>query len=79
MIIYFADRKMNILGLASTNLKKGLTITDDLKIEDVETGVASFECKISCSGAYRQKLEADAMREIIFSASRAVTMNFIPS
>ena len=30
MIIYFADRKMNILGLASTNLKKGLTITDDL-------------------------------------------------
>ena len=61
MIIYFADRKMNILGLASTNLKKGLTITDDLKIEDVETGVASFECKISCSGASRQKLEADAM------------------
>ena len=61
MIIYFADRKMNILGLASTNLKKGLMITDDLKIEDVETGVASFECRISCSGASRQKLETDAM------------------
>ena len=67
MIIYFADRKMNILGLASTNLKKGLTITDDLKIEDVETGVASFECKISCSGASRQKLEADAMVGRLYS------------
>ena len=78
MIIYFADRKMNILGLASTNLKKGLTITDDLKIEDVETGVASFECKISCSGAYRNWRQMPWW-EIIFSASRAVTMNFIPS
>ena len=61
MIIYFADRKMNILGLASTNLKKGLMITDDLKVEDVETGVASFECKISCNSASRLKLEEAAM------------------
>lgn len=31
MIIYFADRAMNILGSASTGLPKGLMITDDKK------------------------------------------------
>lgn len=31
MIVYFADRYMNILGQASTELPDGLTITDDLK------------------------------------------------
>ena len=31
MIIYFADRAMNILGSASTGLPKGLMITNDKK------------------------------------------------
>ena len=39
MIVYFADRHMNVLGQASTILPEGMTITDDLKTEDVETGV----------------------------------------
>lgn len=43
MIVYAADRAMNIIGMATTALRRGLTISDDAKIEDVETGVASFE------------------------------------
>ena len=35
MIIYFADRQMNILGQASTNLPEGILLVDDLKTEDV--------------------------------------------
>lgn len=31
MILYFADRHMNVLGQASTELPKGLYISDDLK------------------------------------------------
>ncbi len=55
MIVYFADRKMNILGQASTQLPKGLTITEDLKTEDIETGVAVFECKIPYDAKTREK------------------------
>ena len=55
MIVYFADRKMNILGQASTQLPKGLTITEDLKTEDIETGVAVFECKIPYDAKTRGK------------------------
>lgn len=43
MILYFADRKMNIIGQASTTLPQGLCIVDDSKVDDVESGVASFE------------------------------------
>lgn len=46
MIVYFADRRFNILGHASTKLPNGLTIVDDLKTEDAEAGVATFECII---------------------------------
>lgn len=47
MIIYFADRHMTVLGSATTGLPKGFTAISDKKIEDVDTGVASFECTIS--------------------------------
>lgn len=46
MIIYFSDRQMNILGQASTNLPEGNLVANDLKSEDVETGIASFECEL---------------------------------
>lgn len=36
MIIYFADRRMNILGQASTALPEGLCIKNDKKTEEVE-------------------------------------------
>ena len=46
LIIYFADRAMNILGSASTGLPKGLMITDDKKTEEISEGVATFECNL---------------------------------
>lgn len=46
MIIYFADRAMNILGSASSGLPKGLMITDDKKTEEISEGVATFECNL---------------------------------
>lgn len=58
MIIYFADRKMNILGQASTELPAGLTLSDDLVTEDIETGVAVFECKVHFDKSTRKKVEA---------------------
>lgn len=57
MIIYFADRGMRILGNASTHLPDGLKIADDNKIEEVESGVASFECYLPYTKATRAKLE----------------------
>lgn len=57
MIVYFADRKLNILGQASTELPKGFTITDDKKSEDVDTGVAAFECDFGFDDETRAKVE----------------------
>ena len=57
MILYFANREMQILGQASSTLPDGFVILDDLKSEDVETGVATFECKIGFDKANRLKLE----------------------
>jgi phage minor structural protein len=46
VIIYFADRAMNILGSASTGLPKGLMITNDKKTEEISEGAAIFECNL---------------------------------
>lgn len=42
MIVYFADRNLNILGSASTKLPEGITIIDDEKNEDIESGAKTF-------------------------------------
>lgn len=57
MIIYFADRRMNVLGQASTSLPKGYVITEDLKTEEIETGIATFSCRIGYSPENRLDLE----------------------
>ena len=57
MIIYFADRKMHILGRASTNLPKGVRITDDLKTEEVEVGVKVFECDLSYTSGNQKTIK----------------------
>ena len=62
MIIYFADRKINILGMASTSLPNGLRIYDDLTVEDVSSGVNTFSCSIDANDQDRQVLE-DAVKE----------------
>lgn len=56
MIVYFADRKMNILGYASNKLRKGLVIQDDTKSEDVETGVKIFESTVGYTAKTETKL-----------------------
>lgn len=57
MICYFADRKLNIIGHATTSLPDGLTIIEDLLVEDVKTGVSTFECKIPFTKATRADVE----------------------
>ncbi len=57
MIIYFADRQMNILGQASTSLPRGFQIVEDLKTEEIETGVATFSCRVVFDDAGRTTLE----------------------
>ena len=60
MILYFADRQLNIMGQASTWLPDGLTVLNDWKTEDVETGVAVFECEIPFNYKTRATVEACA-------------------
>lgn len=57
MILYFADRKMNILDYATTQLKSTYLIVDDKKTEEVESGISSFECEVSWASKDRLKLE----------------------
>lgn len=52
-MIYFADRGMNVIGQAGSKLPEGMMIVDDLKVEEVDTGVASFECTIPFSPPMR--------------------------
>jgi phage minor structural protein len=58
MILYFADRQLNILGQASTKLPQGLTIKNDKMIADVETGVSSFECEVPYDRKTRELVES---------------------
>lgn len=60
MIIYFADRQMNILGQASTGLPQGLILSSDTMTVDVETGTAIFECKIPYDESTRAHVTACA-------------------
>lgn len=57
MIVYFADRKMSVLGLASTNLPDGLMISGDEKTDEVETGVRSLEFDLE----YENRAKAEKM------------------
>jgi phage minor structural protein len=56
MILYFADRYLNILGQASARLPEGLTVSEDRKQEDVDTGIASFECYLPYENSTRAEL-----------------------
>ena len=61
MIIYFADRHMKVLGQASTCLPSGFSIRKDEKIEETDTGVASFSCYITFED--KDRLTAEAMTD----------------
>ncbi|MBO5789547.1 MAG: phage tail protein [Clostridia bacterium] len=57
MILYFADRQMRIQGQASTSLPRGFKVIEDLKTEEIETGVATFSCRIAFDNASRLELK----------------------
>lgn len=61
MIIYFCDRSMNILGQATTELPAGFRVSNDTLVEDVESGVNTFECTITWTDDTRTEL-TDAIR-----------------
>ena len=57
MMIYFADRDLNILGNASTQLPDGFRIRDDLTVEEIDTGVNTFSCVLPYTQDDRADLE----------------------
>ncbi len=56
MILYFADRRFRILGLAGTN-GKGLTVYNDLKTEEIGAGGINFKCYIGFDSESRGEVE----------------------
>lgn len=57
MIVYFADRSLNVLGTASTNLPEGIVITSDEKNEALETGVRTFNVSFVYDDTTRELIE----------------------
>lgn len=60
MICYFASRRMEILAHASTQLKKGLHIKDDKKVENVESGQDVFSGYLIYGSGQRALAETSA-------------------
>ena len=56
MIVYFADRQLNVLGTASTNLPDGIVIVSDEKSESIETGVRTFNVTFAYADRTRELL-----------------------
>lgn len=57
MIIYIADRDLQIKATASTTLYGGYRVYEDVTTEDIETGVSTFSCKIGVTDTTRDELE----------------------
>lgn len=57
MILYFADRGFNVLGLAGDKIKRGYNIVNDEEEIDVENGVATFSFDIFYSDETRSDIE----------------------
>ena len=57
MILYFADRKMDIVGLASTGLRDGLAIYNDKRTEELSTGSASLSFDLKYDGSAKALMD----------------------
>lgn len=57
MIVYFANRQLEIIGQATTSLPYGLRIIEDSTTEDVENGCNIFTCRIHSNGNSREEVE----------------------
>ena len=60
MIVYFADRRLSILGLASTELDTVAYISDDQTVTDVNTGTTTLSLVIEYDDAGRKSAESMA-------------------
>lgn len=60
MIVYFADRRLSIIGLASSDLKTGVYIGDDNFVDDVESGTTTFSLDVYFDDENRKKAETMA-------------------
>ena len=60
MIVYFADRRLNIITLASTGLPEGIVLIEDNRVQDIETGVSSLTFKIPYTKDTRKLAEKAA-------------------
>lgn len=58
MIVYFTDRRLNVLGLASSEIATGFAITDDKKTESIENGVVTFDVTIDYEQETKEILES---------------------
>lgn len=69
MILYFADRAMNILGFATTYKISDISIVDDYRTEETDTGVSTLEVTVGYNKSSRLKAEAmtEAGNYILFS------------
>lgn len=61
MILYFANRDAEVMGQATSMLSLGYKVIEDLKTEDIDTGVASLSCTISYKDGERELLEEMTM------------------
>ena len=57
MILYFVNRSLEVLGLASTNLSAGYEVIDDELVESIDSGVASLSVSIAWADDTRLQLE----------------------
>lgn len=57
MILYFANRNLDILGTASTNLPDGIRILTDQKTDSIETGTKTFTCTLALDNTTRLGIE----------------------
>jgi len=57
MIVYFADRAMNILGLASDTIQNSYKIGDDKCTTEVETGTKTLSLDVYFEPATRSRIE----------------------
>ena len=62
MIVYFADRDLNILGHASTGLPRGLRIHNDNRVDEIEAGVVSFEFDLLFDDS--ERIEAEELTAV---------------
>ena len=57
MIVYFANRNLEILDTASTALPDGIRIITDQKTDSIETGSKTFSCTLALDNSTRLGIE----------------------